>query len=624
MDIIVDDRFRSGYLIERMFENRGYTREFLSGINSPSVNTLADIDKACDLLYQLRQSGGRIVEMPDFDMDGVASGLVSFAGLCELGFNVSLYIPEVKDGYGFTDKTVDKVLAKYPDTAAIITSDMGISCHRGVAAAKRRGIIVIVTDHHEPDYDKYGIPEADAVVDPKRRDDTYEHSNICGAYVVYQVLERYVYKYGTVFELEQIRRLRVFAGLGTVSDGMPMLYENRKLTSDAVNIARLIFCSGNDFMVTHINGHPVYRRAFMGLYELFRRYMQLGKISSPSDIDEDFFGYYVAPLFNSVKRMEGDMNNVFGVFFGQNPEADLDVLFDLNEARKALVAEKFKELLAGVQDGNSVNHVAIEDEPEPVALITYEEKLQGKEGIYAQPLAPYIWFSDVHKGVLGLLAQKVRDYTGLPCLVLNPALDYSGSGRAPGWYPFLPKVKSYILAQTDGLKRFCGGHVPSFGAGLGSMESVREFHDFMCRDVPDAMSKLTEAEREARYDFVIDALGKPGCDIHIDILSFYEYISEIKRYAPFGPGFEAPNIMFRFYPREMGDDVEYIKFGSMKQHLKMRFAYGFEVIVWNCAHMVDDIRQMQECSLAGTLGLNVYMDRYTVVFTGSVLDADGQ
>lgn len=607
MEIIADDRFRSGYLIERTFANRGYTREFLADVNKHSVNSLADIDKACDLLYQLRQSGGRIVEMPDFDMDGVSSGVTAFAGLCELGFNVSLYIPDVKEGYGFTDKTVDKVLAKYPDTAAIITSDMGISCHKGVACAKQRGITVIITDHHMPDYKKYGIPAADAVVDPKRCDDAYEHSDICGAYVIYQVLERYVMRYGTVFELEQIRRLRVFAGLGTVSDGMPMLHENRKVVSDAVNISRLIFCSGNDFMVTHINGHAVYRRAFMGLFELFKRYMAVGKISSPSDIDEDFFGYYVAPLFNSAKRMEGDMNNVFGVFFGQDPAGDLDVLFALNEERKQLVAKKFEELMKGGAAGSGNLPTDGESVSEPVM---------------AQPFAPFIWYSDVHKGVLGLLAQKVRDYTGMPCIVINPALEYSGSGRAPGWYPFLPKVQAFLATQAGSEKRYSGGHVPSFGAGFGSEDSVRAFYEYMRADVPAVMESLTEAEREAKYDFVIDALGRPGCDIHIDILSFYEYISEIKRYAPFGPGFEAPNILFKFYPAEMGSDVDYIKFGSMKQHLKMRFAYGFEVIVWNYAHMLDEIKVMDECRIQGSLGLNVYMDNYTVVFTGTVLESD--
>lgn len=603
MNIVTDDRFRSGYLIERMFANRGYTRDFLAAVNKPSVNRMADIDRACDLLHQIKCGGGRIVEMPDFDMDGIASGIAAFAGLCELGFNVSLYIPDVKAGYGFTAKTVDKVLSQYSDVTAILTSDMGISCYGGVSYAKQKGIRVLVTDHHLPDYEKYQtLPPADVVVDPKRSDDVYEHPDICGAYVIYQVLERYTELYGTIFEMEQIRRLRVFAGLGTVSDGMPMLYENRSLTSDAINISRLVFCSGNDFMVTHIQGHPVYRRAFMGLYALFKRYMGLGKITGPSDINEDFFGYYVAPLFNSVKRMEGDMNHVFGLFFGPEPEADLDVLFSLNSARKTLVAEKLDEILSCEKGGG----------------ITYAEKLQGKEGPYAQPFAPFIWYSDVHKGVLGLLAQKLRDYTGGPCIVVNPELKYSGSGRAPGWYSFLPKVRQFLADRSDDI-RYCGGHVPSFGVGFGTEADVKDFYDYMRSDVPAVWDSLSKEERDVRYDFVIDALGRPGCDIHIDILSFYEYISEIRRYAPFGPGFESPNIMFKFYPNEMSGDVEYLKFGSMKQHLKLRFAYGFEVIIWNCAHMAEDIQKMPECRISGTLDLSVYMNNYTVVFTGVVL-----
>lgn len=563
-----------GYLMERLLENRGYSSDFLFTMEKKSVNPMTDMGRLCDILYYIHETGIELTQISDFDVDGICSDIIGFAGLTELGFRANLYIPSVTGGYGFDDKTIEDMMQRYPNTRAIITSDVGITCDKGIREAKRRGLIVLVTDHHSV-FSSYVLEKADAVVDPSRHDELYENPGICGAYVLYQCLEQYASRFCSRQMFEQIRRLRVFAGIGTVADSMPMLYENRSLVRESINICRMVYSSGNDFMVTHIGGTEVYRRAFAGLFRVLTYLASMGKIDKPSDIDEDLFGYYIAPMFNSVKRMGDDLRRGLGIFFGATPDKDMEYLYELNNARKSLVATKLKDLLAA-----------------------------------DQPYAPYIWLSDADKGVLGLLAQKLRDRTGQPCLVINPAF-YSGSGRAPGWYPFLERLKSISVHAA--------GHMASFGVSVGGLDDMQRIVDFLSSDVAVYESQLTDEQRTANYDFVIDTHGNG--DTGIDIIGFREFLDDVASMAPYGPGFEAPDILLRFYPGE--DEPEFVRMGGLKQHLKINLAQGFQVILWNHGSLEDTIKKLSVCEVRGKLGLNVYMDRYTVIFTGEALLPQG-
>lgn len=556
-----------GYLMERLLENRGYSSDFLSTMEKKSVNPMVDMGRLCDILHYIHETGIELTQISDFDVDGICSDIIGFAGLTEMGFRVNLYVPSVAAGYGFDDKTIEDMMQRYPNTRAIITSDVGVTCHKGIQEAKRRGLIVLVTDHHSV----YSLPMADAVVDPSRQDELYENPGICGAYVLYQCLEQYAFRFCSRQMFEQIRRLRVFAGIGTVADSMPMLYENRSLVRESINICKMVYSSGNDFIVNHIGGTEVYRRAFAGLFRVLAYLASMGKIGKSSDINEELFGYYIAPMFNSIKRMGDDLRRGLGIFFGATPDKDMEYLYELNNARKSLVAEKLKELLAA-----------------------------------DQPYAPYIWLSDADKGVLGLLAQKLRDKTGQPCLVINPAF-YSGSGRAPDWYPFLERLKSMGV--------FAAGHMASFGVSVDGPDDMQRIVNFLSSDVAAYRSRLTEEQLTVKYDFVIDTQGHG--DVGIDIISFREFLDDVASMAPYGPGFEAPDILLRFYPTV--DEPEFVRMGGLKQHLKINLAHGFQIILWNHGHLEDAIKRLPVCEVRGKLGLNVYMERYTVIFTGEAL-----
>ena len=151
-----------------------------------------------------------------------------------------------------------------------------------------------------------------------RLDETYSHPKICGAYVFYQCLCFYADTYCDPIVREQICRLHVFAGIGTISDSMPVLYENRKLLQDSIGFCRFLYFYGPEFVFDMMDGCDVYRKAFYGLYLVIKHLIDEGKIKDERDIDEVLFGYYIAPMFNAPKRMNADMTIPFSVFFGNN------------------------------------------------------------------------------------------------------------------------------------------------------------------------------------------------------------------------------------------------------------------------------------------------------------------
>lgn len=564
-------------LTELFLQRRGYSPDYLSEIESPTHGNLKDVDILCSRLHAVYEAKTRIVILPDFDMDGIMSGVLGFAALAEMGFLVSLFIP-TPDKYGFDADVIDRLMEEYPDTKTIITCDVGSSCFEGVNAAKfKYNLEVLVTDHHT-------VPKtpvkADVIVNPLRPDDPYEHKGICGAYVFYQCLQYYADTYCSVFTREQISRLRVFAGVGTISDSMPVLYENRALVRDAVSICRFVFAEGDENIVNAIPGCNVYRRAFRGLYEILHMFEDEGKISCPDNIDESFFGFYLAPMFNSVKRMNGSMELAFGSFFSAEREDCIVQLQELNERRKTMVEEYLTRLLES-----------------------------------DQPFAPYIYICDAPSGILGLLATKIMKLYGVPVIVLKQDEDvndpnfvlYRGSGRSPEWYPYMDKVRHNGPAGVT-----IEGHQLAFGIRMQDFV-VPMLYAFLHKDVADVMDTLEVSDEP--YDFVISTVNDG--DVNIDIPLFRGFVRDIKSLKPFGKGFTEPSVLFRF--RLSDGEVQII--GSNKQHLKINMPYGFNVLCWNQAAAVSQFTSKDAVvSVSGCIEENDFQGITSVVFVGEIVN----
>lgn len=551
------------HLIKSIMRNRGYTDDFLKDIDFKSHRAPLYTDELCQRLKIYHDNQYKLVLVVDFDTDGLMTGIESFAGFAELGFNVSLYFLDVNNGYGFRRFDMDNLLSKYPDAKGILTGDVGITCFDGITRAKELGLDVFVTDHHMPSMTALRYKDADIVVDPMTdvveseiEDKTSDvFSGICGAHVMWKVLYHYAMYYtgiNSAYMVSQINRLRVFAGFGTISDSMPLYYENRELVRDMINICKVVYPNSSELVdsqsfINSIPGCDQYRRAFLGLYTLLDVFHEKNPaiFSAQNTIKEDFVGFYLAPTLNSVKRLHKSVELVYGVFFGPTPRENMLKLYELNEERKLSVI-KYMSLIESIH----------------------------------QKYAPYIYFTDAVGGLRGLLAQQLLDKHGAehPVIVVAKNLDgsYSGSGRSPIWYKFL----DYAVSKDW----WAAGHNPSFGFGTSSESGLDSLYNFLKTDVDikrkDALDNNLLVKSSP--DYIVSMFGD---NISFDIDVIDDYLINKEYLRPFGSGFEKPNGILRVNM----SDVEIQLIGKsvnsntpeLKPHVKLKLPMGVDVLCWN-------------------------------------------
>ena len=136
-------------LTELFLNRRGYSYQYMQKIDDAQHQKLKNIEQMVSVLHGIHERHEKIVVMPDFDTDGIDAGVIGFAGLSELGFNVGLYRPDPTNGYGIKVEDIQKVLQQFPDAKYIISCDVGITCYDAFFYAYQHGLKVLVTDHHE-------------------------------------------------------------------------------------------------------------------------------------------------------------------------------------------------------------------------------------------------------------------------------------------------------------------------------------------------------------------------------------------------------------------------------------------------------------------------------------------
>lgn len=551
-------------LFALMCARRGWDQDYLERIEDDEHDQLRDIVPMIECLEQVRAQGLQVTIAPDFDMDGIASGILGYAGLAELGFNVNLQIPDYRRGHELSVADIEEIDRLFPDTAVLLTCDGGVNSHEGLAAARAKGWITLVTDHHqelEP-----GCP-ADITVDPCRLDETYAHPSICGAAVLHQVLMAYTTRFA-VTKTWQIRMLQLFAGLGTVSDVMPVLYENRALVRNAVSIARMLrapvprtkpnrwgqfepdYEAAEPTRATMLqlmpqeSMHPIYYRAFLGFAVLLKAFGEAGKLRADDDLAEDFFGFYLAPAMNSPRRIETDLAPCFEVFTAATPEAmhqAAHTVIEYSQIRKDMTSQYLQQVLDPDAD---------------------------------QPLAPWVWFSQAPVGMQGLLANQLMHRTGGPAVVMTRPVDEAapigGSGRAPSWFPIID-----VLAQVPGM--YAIGHQQACGVKLTRADLLFELAETLRENsalAAAAASKQTERAGDLRIG------SGPNCDTDLDDTeAMAAFIRRVSMLRPFGHGFPPPSI-------ELVVDTNRLEIrciGSEKQHLQLVTSGGLKMLWWNSA-----------------------------------------
>lgn len=408
----------------------------LNDLHDPRL--MKDAQEAVRIMIYHKNKGSVIVWMNDYDSDGAHSGSVGTLGMRGAGFKeVYPYANNrFTQGYGMQVSSVDEILTLYPDVKLIITADNGIMCHEAVDYAKAKGIDVIVTDHHEQGDT---LPNADAVVDPKRKDDSYPFKGLCGAGVVYKLLTLLYYELG--LKVSDTYDLLDMVAMATVGDIVPIQDENRILVKEGLKRIR--------------NGDRYVFRAFQ-------------EVTGVTEINTHYtLGFVFIPMINAIGRLEGSVNDVFRMYLSEDEEEIKDIvkkLAKINEKRKEMTEVQCAEALLYLEN-------------------KYGDNL---------PHSLFIANETFHEGVIGLIAGRIKERFNRPTVVMTKHDGkYKGSARS------IPQF--HIKNIFDELSEFTAGHGGhAMAAGLSVDEAnIDKFQEGLLRL---AEKNLTEKDFFKEYN----------------------------------------------------------------------------------------------------------------------------
>ena len=382
------------------------------------VGTLEGIAAAVDLLLQHR-TAGRVLIIGDFDADGATSSALMVRALRSLGFAVDFLVPNrFQFGYGLTPGIVSLAAARAP--TLIVTVDNGISSNAGVAAARARGIDVLITDHHLPGA---LLPDANVIVNPNLAGSRFGSRALAGvgvAFYVMAALARRLEQAGLPASGGAAQLLDLVA-LGTVADLVPLDANNRVLVAQGLKRIRAGRCVAGIRALLAIAGRPA--------HEL-----------TASDL-----AFGVAPRLNAAGRLD-DMSIGIQCLL----EDDLATaeplaarLDELNRERRSIEARMQQVALEAVR--------CLAD-PGPGAL---------------QRSGVCLFDESWHQGVVGLVASRVKDRLRRPVIAFALADEASlrGSARSVAGIHIRDVLDSIATRHPDLIERF-GGHAMAAGVSL--------------------------------------------------------------------------------------------------------------------------------------------------------------
>jgi len=299
---------------------------------------LIDMERAVERISSAVDINEHIAIYSDYDADGIPGAVVLYDFFQYIGYdNVEVYIPHRHDeGFGVHIDAVNELAQN--GAALIITIDCGIADGAAVEHAASLGIDMIITDHHEP---PDNLPPAYAVVDPKRHDCTYPEKVLCGAGVIYKVVQALIHKGGFGLTAGKEKWLLDMVGLATCADMVPLTGENRVLASYGLLVLR--------------------KSPRPGVRVLCRDL----RIAQPY-LTEDDIGYMIAPRINAASRMGVSM--VAFSFLAETDEegavAAYRELHENNERRKGVVASMVKTIRQRVAERDTEGAVVVAGSPE--------------------------------------------------------------------------------------------------------------------------------------------------------------------------------------------------------------------------------------------------------------------
>lgn len=428
-------------------ESKRFLRPSLDDLYDPFA--MKDMDRAVDRICRAIEGGERIMIYGDYDVDGVTAVSMLMLFLRRCGVETTFYIPDrLGEGYGISEMGIRE--AEQQGVDLIVSVDCGIKATGEVALARTLGIDMIVTDHHEPGPE---LPEAVAVLDPKRTDCEYPFKELAGVGVTYKLVQGVSSRLGR--DRESLTDYLDLVALGSTADIVPLYGENRIMVK--YGLQRMA------------NSDNLGIRALVDMVELTGRELGTGQVV-----------FILAPRLNAGGRM-GDARR--GV--------NLLTTEDESEARR----------LAQVLEEENRRRRNIDDRTfeEALAMIDREIDLHHRWTIV---LASPDW----HPGVIGIVASRIIEKFYRPTILISfDGPIGKGSARSIQGFDLYTALKGC----KDCLIGF-GGH--KYAAGLkierDKLESFRQRFDEMTKEMltPDQLVPILRIDGEISLSEIDDRL----------------------------------------------------------------------------------------------------------------------
>lgn len=465
-------------IVNEILNKRGITsdeqiEEFLSDRPQKTYDPflLDGMQEGVDLLLSEIDQGGRICIYGDYDADGVTSVCIMSHGIGQLTDNWFYYIPSrFEEGYGLNRNALDKI--KYQGATMLVTVDCGCVSYNEVEYAKSIGLKVIVTDHHT-------IEDTIAdciVIDPKKPDaflngrEPYPFRDLAGCGVAFKFVQALQRKTG--FAKAVLNNCLDMVAIGTVGDIVSLQDENRTLTKYGIAIAN----TGRRKALT-----------------------SLAKAISLENITSENIAFGIVPHINATGRMDSASEAV-ELFISDDDmviEEKIHKLMSCNNERKLIQEKAYEKCL---------------------------DLVRGDEDFIV------LCMSDMHEGIAGIVAGKLKDRFSRPVIIVTP----SGDGFLKGTGRSIPSIDIYdVLSKNGSLFVRFGGHRSACGF-LMPEENLDKLREGVAREtavLKDSNESLFEKKIEA------DTNLEPG-EVSVELAK------ELTKLAPFGEGNPNPRFIF--------------------------------------------------------------------------------
>ena len=403
-------------LVNRGFYNeidiKKFMRASIDDLYDPFL--MKDMDKGTDLIKLAIQNKEKIVVYGDYDADGVTSTVIMYKGLKKCGANVIYHVPDREhEGYGINSDRIRKLHEE--GFNVVLTCDNGIAAIDQVELAKELGMTVIITDHHELQFEEntqgtriFKIPCADAVINPKQKECSYPFKQLCGAGIAFKFVQALYIKIG--IDKSLVNEFIEIAGIGTICDVVDLIDENRIIAKNALR------------MLTNTKN--------IGL-----KYLKEILSINDKEIKCYHVGFQIGPCINATGRLESAATSVELLLCEEEDRAkDLaKILFELNQKRQEMTTQNAYEVIELIEHSTFKNDKV---------LVIYKDT--------------------IHESIAGIVAGRVREAFNVPTIILTKGkMDPKGSARSINEYNLFEE----LIKCEELLEKF-GGHPMAAGLSI--------------------------------------------------------------------------------------------------------------------------------------------------------------